>query len=204
MKKKNGFTLVELMAVIVLIALIMTIAIPNVLRLSNNTKVKAYNTKIDLIEAAGEAYGNDNIGAIKDSSGFCVLNISGNEVSSVDYYATNPGAGATSELFPCRRFTVDQLVEEGRIEWDDEHVCDKRDVCNSFQDNVVVNPVTNYIINKCFVYVYYRYNRVYAFFDKDSCDDKMTCEEGVKPCTPTVNTDVNNLGNSYEPAFGAK
>ena len=206
MRKKNGFTLVELMAVIVLIALIMTIAIPNVLRLSKNTKIKAYDTKINLLESAAEAYGNDNLGAIKDSIARCSLTTNGTDVTDVRYFPTNENG--LDDVYPCRRFTIDWLAsnEIRRIEWDDEDVCNKRDVCTASQDKVVTNPVNNNVINKCFIYVYYRYNRIYAYFDKDLCDELMQCAEGVSNCNPdTVGTTSDDvLGRSYPPAFGNK
>lgn len=42
MRKKNGFTLVELLAVIVVLAIIMIIAIPSVLEAMNNARRKAF------------------------------------------------------------------------------------------------------------------------------------------------------------------
>ncbi len=42
MKKRNGFTLVELLAVIVVLAIIMVIAIPSVLEAMNNAKKNSF------------------------------------------------------------------------------------------------------------------------------------------------------------------
>lgn len=61
MKKNNkGFTLVEILAVIVLIALLLGVGIPGVNRISRNMKKKSLNTKIGLIEQAGVLWGQDN------------------------------------------------------------------------------------------------------------------------------------------------
>ena len=49
--KKNGFTLVELLSVLVLISLLMGIAIPGINRISKNMKTKSYNEKKELIES---------------------------------------------------------------------------------------------------------------------------------------------------------
>ena len=58
--KKNGFTLVELLSVLVLISLLMGIAIPGINRISKNMKTKSYNEKKELIESAAVLWGQDN------------------------------------------------------------------------------------------------------------------------------------------------
>ena len=59
--KKNGFTLVELLAVIVILALLLTIAVPSVIQISNRIKKNMYCSKIEDLESAAKLYGNDNI-----------------------------------------------------------------------------------------------------------------------------------------------
>ena len=61
MKKNKGFTLVELLAVIVILALILTIAVPNVIALSKRIRRNMYCTKVENIESAAKLYANDNI-----------------------------------------------------------------------------------------------------------------------------------------------
>lgn len=59
--KKNGFTLVELLAVIVILALLLTIAVPSVIQISNRIKKNMYCSKIEDLESAAKLYGNDYI-----------------------------------------------------------------------------------------------------------------------------------------------
>lgn len=61
MKKDRGFTLVELLGVIVILALLLTIAVPNVIALSQRIRRDMYCTKVQTIESAAKMYGNDNI-----------------------------------------------------------------------------------------------------------------------------------------------
>ena len=60
MKDKNGFTLVEILAVIVLISLILGLGIPSVIKLSKNMNKRASKTKIELVEEAALLWGNNN------------------------------------------------------------------------------------------------------------------------------------------------
>lgn len=60
MKNKKGFTLVELLAVIVLISLIMVIVVPQVQKVAKQSKVKLCKSKITLAEEALNLWGQDN------------------------------------------------------------------------------------------------------------------------------------------------
>ena len=57
---KKGFTLVELLSVIVLIGLLLGLAIPGIKKISSNMKKKSYNTKVKLVEQAAVLWGQDN------------------------------------------------------------------------------------------------------------------------------------------------
>lgn len=60
MKNNKGFTLVELLAVIVILALITTIAVPAALSISGKIKDNLYCEKIDMILSSAKMYGEDN------------------------------------------------------------------------------------------------------------------------------------------------
>jgi len=60
MKNKKGFTLIEILVVIVLVALLLGIGIPGVMKISQNMKKRSLNTKLDLVEQAAILYGQDN------------------------------------------------------------------------------------------------------------------------------------------------
>ena len=76
MRRKNGFTLVELLAVIVVLAIIMIIAIPAVLEILSNTRKKTFAMSVNkYVTAAQSQYLSDaNLGSIQ-GAGLYVYNI---------------------------------------------------------------------------------------------------------------------------------
>lgn len=181
--KRNGFTLVELICVIVLLALLMVIAVPSALKLSSKVKDKSYLTKIDLIEQAANNYGQTNVSVVrrgislKDSSRsyLCKMTYDGDEISSIAYNYISGGYDAAkvlaSDEYWCTKILVEDLVKTGNLDWDEEDNCvNCTDAELANYDDIVINPASNYIINKCQVYMYYKNNRVYSVFDKSTCD----------------------------------
>ena len=55
-RKQNAFTLVELLAVIVILAIVLIIAVPGVLSIINKTKDSAYDRQVDMIKDAAKNY----------------------------------------------------------------------------------------------------------------------------------------------------
>ena len=60
-RENRGFTLIEILAVIVLISLIVIIAIPSVKSISTKSKRKLFNTKVKIVEEAVNLWGENNI-----------------------------------------------------------------------------------------------------------------------------------------------
>ncbi|MFA5407549.1 MAG: prepilin-type N-terminal cleavage/methylation domain-containing protein, partial [Bacilli bacterium] len=54
--KQKGFTLVELLAVIVILAIILAVAIPGIGAIINSSKVSSYNSQMNLIKKAASLY----------------------------------------------------------------------------------------------------------------------------------------------------
>ncbi len=60
MKNKKGFTLIEIIVVVLLIAIVVAITIPSIINKLGNTKDKKYNTYVDLIKENLKMYAIDN------------------------------------------------------------------------------------------------------------------------------------------------
>lgn len=67
MKNNKGFTLVELMGVIVVLAIIITIAVPSAISISAKIKNKMYDTKVNMIVSSAKMYGQDNTDKVSEN-----------------------------------------------------------------------------------------------------------------------------------------
>lgn len=65
MKNKNGFTLVEILIVITIISIIMVLAVPNIMKMSERMKDRGYKGKAELIEKAAVNYVSSNANSIR-------------------------------------------------------------------------------------------------------------------------------------------
>lgn len=61
----KGFTLVELLAVIVILAMIVLLAVPAALNIAGSIKQDMYCSKVDLLENAALLYGQDHYDEIR-------------------------------------------------------------------------------------------------------------------------------------------
>jgi len=96
--KKDGFTLVELLATIVLISLLLGLGIPGVMKISKNMKTRSFNTKISLIEKSGELWGQDNKSLLQ------------NETCEIDSKTVN-----------CYKITIKELIENDYLDSEDRN-----------------------------------------------------------------------------------
>lgn len=82
---RKGFTLIELIAVIVMIGLIMVIVVPNILDIVNESKAASYNTLIKNIVTASEMYYEEceygNLSNEKYGSYACTIDTSSNSIT---------------------------------------------------------------------------------------------------------------------------
>ncbi len=117
MKNNKGFTLVELLAVIVILAILITIAVPSTIAISNKLKENMYCKKIDSIEVAAKLYGEDR------------------KTSFSENY----------ETYPSRKMKVKDLIDTGYLKKDNSeepYIINPRD--NTGLDNLELTVYEKY------------------------------------------------------------
>lgn len=95
MKNKKGFTLTEILVVIAIIGIIILIAIPSILYISKNTKIRQLNSKKEALLSAAEVYGKNNI---SEFGGSDILRI---QVRNLIYYGYATKEENCDELIGC-------------------------------------------------------------------------------------------------------
>lgn len=141
--KKNGFTLVELLAVIIILTLVITIAFVSVTRIREESLKKVVETKIEQIEQAAILYGQENPNVIK--------------TSCTDHEKTVVEATNYTPSF-CVTVTAGVLIDNNFFE-------------SSYLDEVngktdLINDVTGKSMREDTVIIYRRNNRIYSIIDE--------------------------------------
>ena len=89
MDNRNGFTLVELLAVIVILSVLMTIAIPRIIKMMTSSKVDAFKTEAEsLLKTAQQEYAKDSLNGTLISA-YCkdveTVTLTSNNVKTLEY-----------------------------------------------------------------------------------------------------------------------
>jgi len=96
--KKNAFTLIELLAVLIILTLVITIAIPLVSRVMKESREKATETIVKNIEASAKKYVTDNIRDMDELNRFGFMNVSIRTLVENKYIQSNLKNPNTNEL----------------------------------------------------------------------------------------------------------
>ena len=143
MRKKNGFTLVELLAVIIILTLVITIAFVSVTRVREESLKRVVETKVEQIEQAAILYGQENPNVIKTSC-------TNHEKTVVEATNYTPSF--------CITVTAGVLIDNNFFE-------------SSYLDEVngktdLINDVTGKSMREDTVIIYRRNNRIYSIIDE--------------------------------------
>ena len=184
MKNNKGFTLVEILAVIVLISLMMVIIVPSIQKVALNSKIKLCNSKITLVEESINLWARDNYKCFEKTNGCNILS----------------NCQKNNDIIKCES-TFKTLAENKLLNYD-------KSVKNI---NYVINPINNGNMNDTKIYVEFnsKNKQVKSYID-DTVLDKV-CSKNANEVNPTVieeikttstttvtkNTAVNFLENLY-------
>lgn len=158
---RKGFSLVELLAVIVIVAILSVAAVPAVITISRNNKYNMFCKKVQTIERSAQAYGSDAFNYINednkiDGNHDCVIKIS----------------GSANGKNHCQVTSVRVLAEKGYVNFEkagqknnsETQVLDPRN-----SQSMLNEPVMIFIVNK----------RVHAQYIFATSADANKCTESV-------------------------
>lgn len=108
---RKGFTLVELLAVIVLMAVLITVAVPAITKVGKSLKTESFCSKIKIIEAAASEYANDYFTGKENSESNKVSldNISLMDLVNMGYLKSDVNIGTDNKGNPttCNLYKAD-------------------------------------------------------------------------------------------------
>ncbi len=143
--KNKGFTLVELLAVITLMAIISLIGATGIVAVKNSIYENMWNSTVEYIETSAAKYGDDNKNRLKNE---CVVD------------------GVTR--YSCLNLSVQYLINKTYIKTKEVDNSNNKVLINktiSESDNDIENYNNKYYINNTCVYIYLENEVVYAFYD---------------------------------------
>ena len=156
--KKNGFTLVELIAVIVILGLLITIAVPSVLSIAEKIRNDMFCTKITNIEKSAEEYGNNHFNELLsiNEHDITIEMLEEADSTTLSGYITNKYVLQVNLL---------ELIRNGNLTKDNEeepYIVDPRDESKSLDEDTVL--------------IFKKNNRIYARYQMTP-EDKEYCSE---------------------------
>ena len=159
MKNNKGFTLVEILAVLVLISLMMVIIVPNVQKVALNSKIKLCKSKINLAEESINLWARDNYKCFEKTDGCNILS----------------NCQTNNDTIKCES-TFKTLAENNLLNYD------------KTVENIkyVINPINNGNMNNTIINI--KYNKVtkQATSSLSETDKLKICSKDADEITPAV------------------
>ena len=164
---KKGFTLVELMAVIVIISIIALVGVTSITGVRKQMDKKLFEEKLNSAISSAEKWGEDN----KE------------ELTHNITISVKDGDETVEKTVKGAKLTIGNLIANGYYESEEAvnpnlyngYVCnstDKKDP-KGYKDgdlcrNVITNNVDNLIVNEISIKIFTKNNRVYACIEKNA------------------------------------
>lgn len=154
---EKGFTLIELIGVIVIIAILVSIVSPMVIRSLNLGKDNSYKIMLDNIVTASKSYYEEcKYGVIKDDDGNKLVCNNNSEIS----------------------ISLGDLVDLGFLPGTMIEECDELNNCTT--KKVIKNPKTEDIINDCQIIIKHEINeKKKVLYTITGTTDKDYCPQGL-------------------------
>ncbi len=153
---KKGFTLVELLAIIVILVIIVSIAVKSFYSVRMDSLEELLKAKITEIESGAELYGQNNQDKLTEG---CTIN------------------GETFNF--CAKVTIGELLDGDYVESKE-----KETTISGLKRKDLINNVTNKSMRCDVVWVYRKNNRIYGTVLKN--DDKYILNSYDKTCVETI------------------
>lgn len=158
----KGFTLVEILSVIALLALVVIITVPAINGVSDNIKKSTLKTKIENIEKAAVLYGQEHRENFTDSTCSYCSGISNDLCNcfSLEYEGNLKNGIITVNklLNPSSPLTYNGKIELG-FNADEKPYIESDDNSGN-----IVNPINNMALNTCEIQIYQKYGKIYAVY----------------------------------------
>lgn len=160
MKNNKGFTLVEILSVLVLISLMMVIIVPYVQKVALNSKIKLCKSKINLAEESINLWARDNYKCFEKTDGCNILS----------------NCQTNNDTIKCES-TFKTLAENNLLNYD-------KNIKNT---NYVINPINNGNMNdtKIFIEFNQKNKQVKSYID-DTLVDKVCSKNASDYNDPIV------------------
>lgn len=153
----KGFTLVEIISVIALLALVVIISVPAIGKTSENIKKKTLQTKIENIEQAAILYGQDH----RENFTTDVTKVN----DCLEKYCKYED-GSNIENCECYKdvITVNTLIDpNGDSKYDDKYLEPDDEETGNISNSV--NEAES--LNECEIQIYQKYGKIYAVYDTE-------------------------------------
>ena len=125
--KKEGFTLIEMLAVIAIMGLLIIMITPGIMSIRQNVLENSLANRISMIENAAKDYAHDHINELKS-------------------YVTSPYDGEKTENDNCIYRNVNFLINSGYISSSNTYVVEDEST-DQRKENQILNPVDGTSMN---------------------------------------------------------
>ena len=159
MKNNKGFTIVEILAVVLILALLLVVGVPMISNSGKGAEKKVLQTKIDNIKQSAILYAQDK------KFKFEITGCNGCDATTPNGGMDNDGDGYIDNCFcsSSGNITIETLLNEGYIAPDEE------------SGNDIYNPVDkSKSLKSCSITLYKKYGKIYAIYNAEDTADE-TC-----------------------------